>query len=93
MWYSQKSRSGHWERHMKVVSDEAFEQAAQEYKNSVREQEDIIREFVSGNGSMTNLLYHIPFMRTEDQTRIIVIIEELMNMKKIPRHIKIKKIK
>lgn len=78
---------------MKVVPDDAFEQAAQEYKNSVKEQEDIIREFVNGNGSMTHLLNHIPFMRTEDQTRIIVIIKELMNTKKIPSHIKIKKMK
>lgn len=91
--FSQKTRSGHWERHMKVVSDDDFERVAQGYKNSAKEKEDIIREIVVGNGSMTHLLNHIPFMRIEDQPRISAIIKELMVSKQIPSHIKIKKIK
>lgn len=91
--FMKKTRSGCWERHMKVVTDDDFEQSAQEYKNSAREKEDIMREFVNGNGSMTHLLNHIPFLRVEDQPRIIAMIKELVNENKIPNDIKIKKIK
>lgn len=91
--FSKKTRSGHWERHMKVVSDDDFEQSAQEYKNSAREKEDVMREIVNGNGSITHLLNHIPFLRVEDQPRIIAMIKELMDENKIPSGLKIKKIK
>lgn len=91
--FSKKTKSAHWERHIKVVPDDAFEQAANEYKNSAKEKEDISQEIVKGNGSMTHLMNHIPFMRTEDQPRIMEIIKELMKTNKIPSDIKIKKIK
>lgn len=90
--FSKKTRSGHWERHMRVVSDDDFEKAAQAYKNSAIEKEDIIREINNGNGSMTHLMNHIPFMRIEDQPRIVAMLKELMNANEIPSHIKIKKI-
>lgn len=50
-----------------------------------------MREIVVGNGSMKHLLNNIPFMRIEDQGRILLIVEELANEKKIPNGIKIKK--
>lgn len=76
---------------MKVVSDDDFEQAAPEYKKSAREQGDIMREIVIGNGSMTHFLNHIPFMRVEDQPRIVAMLKKLVNANKIPSGIKIKK--
>lgn len=51
-----------------------------------------MREIVVGNGSLKHLLNNIPFMRIEDQERIVLIVEELANEKKIPNGIKIKKI-
>lgn len=78
---------------MKVVLGTDIKKAAEIYQNSAKEEEDIIREFVVGNGSLTHLLNHIPFMRVEDQPRILLIIEELVKAKKIPKEIKLKKIK
>lgn len=77
---------------MKVATDADLEQATVNYKNSDKEKEDIIREIVAGNGSMTHLLNQIPFMRAEDQPRILSIIQELVNTNQIPKSIKIKKI-
>lgn len=91
--FSKKAKSAQWERHMKVVPDDVFEQAAKEYKNSAKECDDIVREIIEGNGSLTHLFNHIPFMRAEDQPRIIKIIQELKNVNMIPNHIKIKKLK
>lgn len=88
--FSKKMKSASWERHMKVIPDDVFEQAAKEYKNSIKEQEDIIREFTIAKGSMTHLLNHIPFMRVEDQPRIIEIIKQLMNANKISNYWQIK---
>lgn len=90
--FSKKSRSGQWEQHLKTVSNDDFEQAAQNYKNSTIEKEDIMREIVIGNGSMKHLLNTIPFMRMEDQPRILSIIAELFEADKISKNIKIKKI-
>lgn len=77
---------------MKIATDDDLKQAAANYKNSTKEQEDITREIVAGNGSMIHLLNHIPFMRVEDQPRILSIIKELIEANKIPKNIKIKKI-
>lgn len=90
--FSKKTRSGRWEQHLKTVSNDDFERAAQKYKNSAEEEKDIIREIVVGNGSMKHLLNHIPFMRIEDQPRILSIISELIKANKISNNIKIKKI-
>lgn len=90
--FAKKSRSGLWEQHLKTVSEDDFEQAAQTYRNSVKEKEDIIREIGIGNGSLKHLLNTIPFMRIEDQPRILSIIAGLINEKKISNNIKIKKI-
>lgn len=54
--FGKKSRTASWERHMKVATDDDLEQATANYKNSDKEKEDIIREIVAGNGSMTHLL-------------------------------------
>lgn len=90
--FTKKSRSGLWEQHLKPVSDDDFEQAARTYKNSTKEKEDIIREVVNGNGSMKHLLNTIPYMRIEDQPRILSIIAELTVEKKISNTIKMKKL-
>lgn len=90
--FSKKTRSSQWEQHLKTISDDDFGKAAQEYKNSAKETEDIIREVVIGKGSLKHLLNCIPFMRIEDQPRILKVIEELMKQGKIPSNIKIKKI-
>lgn len=89
--FSKKTRTGLWERHMKVLADDDIQLAAEKYKNSPEEKEAFIRETIIGNGSMIHLMNHIPFMRVEDQNRILSIIKWAMYEKKIPNEIKIKK--
>lgn len=77
---------------MKIATDANVKEATGSYKNSTKEKEDIAREIVIGNGSMTHLINNIPFMRAKDQPRILLIIKELMESEQIPKSIKIKKI-
>lgn len=81
-----------WEQHMKTVTKNDMEEASKRNKNSAAEEEDIIRELTFGNGSMTHLLSSLPFMRAEDEGRLIVIIKTLKQEGKIPEAMKIKKI-
>lgn len=90
--FSKNSRTGLWEQHLKTIPNTDFESVAQAYKNSAEERNDIMREIVIGNGSIKHLMNNVPFMRIEDQERILLIIEELANEKKLPSGIKIKKI-
>lgn len=90
--FGKMSRTACWELHMKIATDENVNEATGSYKNSAKEKEDIAREIVIGNGSMAHLMNNIPFMRVEDQPRILLIIQELMETKRIPNIIKIKKI-
>lgn len=81
-----------WEQHLKAVTNKDIEEASKRYKNSAAEEEDIIRELTFGNGSMTHLLNSLPFMRAEDESRLLIIIKALKQEGKIPEAMKIKKI-
>lgn len=80
-----------WESHLKTVEDTDIVRARNNYRESGREKADIITEFTRGNGSLTHMLNHIPFMRLEDEDRIIFQIKELMKNGSLP-NLKIKKI-
>lgn len=77
--------TGTWEKYIKPIEAEDIECAKKTYQNSAVEEADVIREFVFGKGSITHLLNSIPFMRSEDELRIIEIIQRCMNMGKIPK--------
>lgn len=81
-----------WEQHMKTVTSETVEKVRDGYKNSAAEEKDIIKEIIRGKGSLTHLLNHLPFMRVEDEDRIIQIVKRLIESGKIPKTIKLKKI-
>lgn len=54
------------------ITNEEFNAARSKYIGSESEENDIIRELNAvGNASMTHLLNNIPFMRIEDEPRII----------------------
>lgn len=80
-----------WESHLKMVEDSDIERARNNYRQSGKEKADIIREFTTGNGSLTHMLNRIPFMRLEDEDRIIFQIKELIKNGSLP-NLKIKKI-
>lgn len=75
-----------WTKFIKTVDSNDFEIKKREYQNSTAEKSDILRELANGNGSMTHLFNTIPFMRYEDEDRIVDIINTAMKtgeMKKI----------
>lgn len=86
------SMSAQWEYFIKPISDEDVNNAREKYQNSENEKRDIQREYKQGNGSMVHMLNNIPFMRIEDEQRVIDIINEMINDGTITEKMKIKKI-
>lgn len=89
---SRKTVIGRWEYYMKTVTAADIQSARERYQNSNIENCDVKREFVSGNGSLTHLMNTIPFMRVEDESRIIELLKSLIAAGEIPSSIAIKKI-
>lgn len=77
--------AGTWEKYIRTVEPSDIIDARMKYQGSSLEEKDVIREFVIGNGSMTHLLNVIPFMRYEDELRIIEIVKRSMNAGKTPK--------
>lgn len=89
--FTKTTIAAQWEHYLKPTSSNDIENARNIYQNSEQEELDLIREFKIGNGSMTHLLNSIPFMRAEDENRIIESLKEMMSLGKIPK-LRIKKI-
>lgn len=81
-----------WENYLKPLDISEIENARNRYQGSQTERNDIIHEFVVGKGSLTHLLNNIPFMRVEDENRIIEVVRDLFEEGLLPK-IPIKKIK
>lgn len=90
--FTKPTMAAHWENYLKPLDSIAMKKARDFYRNSKTEKKDIAREFVIGKGSLTHLLNNIPFMRVEDENRVIEIVKSLMDDEKIPK-MQIKKIK
>lgn len=83
--FSKVTQAARWEHYLKPVDSEELLTARNSYLGSSAEKVDLIREFISGKGSLTHLLNTIPFMRIEDEERIIGILRDLMDRAEIPR--------
>lgn len=83
--FSNSSASSKWDSFIKTVNDDDIEIKRRNYQGSSSEENDIIREIQAGKGSITHLFNTIPFMRYEDQDRIINIVKEGMNAGKVPK--------
>lgn len=65
-----------WDHFIKITDSRDIEIARKNYQGSLKEQNDIIREVIIGNGSMTHLLNVIPFMRNDDEICITEFIKQ-----------------
>lgn len=74
-----------WLQHLKPVHSEDLLAAKARYVGSKDEENDIIRLMKNGNGSMTHLFNYLPFMRFEDESRIVAIVKRLMQEDKIDK--------
>lgn len=90
--FTKPTMAARWENYLKPLDSVAMKKAKDFYQNSKAEKKDIAREFVTGKGSLTHLLNNIPFMRIEDENRVIEIIKSLIDDGKIPK-MQIKKIR
>lgn len=90
--YSQPTVAAKWEQYVKTVETEDIESARARYQHSSAEEVDVLREFIVGKGSMTHLLNVIPFMRIDDETRILEFLKQTMQNGKIQK-IPIRKIR
>lgn len=79
--FARATITAQWVHYSKPVSSDGFEKARNLYQGSDEEKKDIAREYIVGNGSMTHLRNTIPFMRVEDESRIIASIKELIDKK------------
>lgn len=90
--FTKATAAARWENYLKPVNADNVNEAKNKYQGSNEEKSDLIRELKIGKGSMTHLLNNIPFMRIEDENRMIEIAKKLMDNGEIPK-ISIKKIK
>lgn len=90
--FTKATIAARWENFLTEVKATDIEEARKRYQGSETEKSDIIREFVNGNGSITYLFNNLPFMRFEDENRVIEIVRELMDSGKIKK-IQIKKMR
>lgn len=81
-----------WDHFIKTTDSHDIEFARKNYQGSLKEQNDIIRETIIGNGSMTHLLNNIPFMRHDDEIRMTEFIKDCFKTGKIPK-MQIKKLR
>lgn len=88
--FTKATVAAQWENYLKPVSSTDIIVAKKKYQGSLDEKNDLIREFEVGKGSMKHLLNSIPFMRMEDEFRIIEILKNLMDNGEL-RKMKIKR--
>lgn len=90
--FSKQTRASQWGHFLKPMPNNEMDNARIEYQNSIEEETEIEREYKAGNGSMLNMMNNIPFMRIEEQSRVIAIITKLVSMNRVPQ-LKLKKIR
>lgn len=90
--FTKTTIAARWENYLKPVNAKNVDDAKKRYQGSLMERADVIRELNAGKGSMTHLLNNIPFMRAEDENRMIEMAKDLMDNEEIP-HISIKKMR
>lgn len=89
---SKTTIAGKWEKFIRTIDSADVGCARGKYQGSDEERNDVMREIICGKGSMTHLYNSIPFMRYEDEPRMIEMVKEFTREKKIPK-MSIRKIK
>lgn len=74
-----------WDKYIRTINSTDMEHARKNYQGSDEEKKDIFREILTGKGSITHLFNVIPFMRYEDEQRIIEIIRSGIKSGDIPK--------
>lgn len=83
--FSKTTIASRWHQYIRTIDSNDIVKARNSYQGSEAEKKDILREIVIGKGSVTHLIHNIPFMRYEDETRIIEIIKNGITSGEIPK--------
>lgn len=82
MLFARATPSADWEHYLKQISEDYMTMASNSYKESGEERADVLKAFIASRGSITHILHNVPFMRREDEMRIIRMLQEAMTAKK-----------
>lgn len=74
-----------WKRYIRTIDSTDIDYARKNYQGSVNKKNDIFREVIIGKGSITHLFNTIPFMRYEDENRIIEIVKDGVKTGELPK--------
>lgn len=89
--FAKATVAAQWEHFIKPMTSNDITDACEKYQNSEIEKNDILREYKAGKGSMIHMLNNLPFMRFEDEERVLKIINDMIKVGLVEK-IKIKKI-
>lgn len=89
--FAKATVAAQWEHFIKPMTNNDISHAQRKYQNSEQEKNYILREYKIGKGSMVHMMNNLPFMRIEDEQRVICIINEMINDGLVEK-LKIKKI-
>lgn len=85
MFFARPTIAAEWEKYLKTISKEDLNNASESYKSSNEERTEILQEFVKGNGSMIHVFNNVPFVRRNDEARIVKMIQEAFETEEIPQ--------
>lgn len=83
--FARPTIAGEWEKYLKTITVDDFNNASSSYKGSDQEKVEILKEFVNGKGSMVHILNNVPFLRPTDEQRIIKLIQEAIEAGEVAR--------
>lgn len=83
--FAKQTIAAKWECYIRTIESVDIDNARNNYQGSDAEIRDVLREIVNGKGSMTHLFNTIPFMRYEDEQRMIDLIKNAIKLGKIPK--------
>lgn len=80
-----KPIAARWEKYIRTIDSTDVSNMRDSYQGSEAEKKAIFREIIIGKGSLTHLFHSVPFMRYEDEPRIIQIIKSGIECGEIPK--------
>lgn len=83
--FAKTTIAGKWDQYIHTVDSADIESARSKYQGSAAELNDVMREILVGKGSINHLINTIPFMRIEDEIRIVEMIKGFIRAEKIPK--------
>lgn len=75
-----------WNSIFKPITEEDIEKYEKEYRFSEQEKLDIKRSYIQGKGCINHLMNSVPFLRTEDESRLQTIVQDMIKSNEVPSY-------